>query len=461
MKYKITIGRSPDNDVVIDDASVSRKHAVLVLKNGNRIIRDLESTNGTFVNGKRITSARISARDKIQLGSVLVSAKDLLAFLEKKTEEFVPVKTLKIGRAPENDYFVENPLISAFHAELQISEEGKVKIIDKNSTNGTFVNHIKIQEKILVPEDKVLLAGEVELPWKKLLQNKEQTRKNKENTPARETSIPIKIFTVFGLLGMIAGYFLFSYFNTQTEMSRDISADTTRREAPSPPVQKRIVHSSEDCFPSAFQGKAPEIYFPEKISHKIAYRCSGNQAYKTLREAIQKADFKSSEVRNLSVCWASAYPGNFNIGQACAIYDSLRKYWRYVNDPRGSEYFAKASETIKKLKFKGDCDDFAIALYAMISAVGGYPRMNFAYNPKGGHAFVELYVGEKNSEQLKKVYEFLFEKYDMDRIHFRTYKNQIWINMDWFADFPAGSYFPYTSCYTIDPLNKRCFKERK
>lgn len=53
-KNEIYLGRDVTNDIVINDAEISRKHARLVLKTGGYILEDLGSTNGTFVDGQRL-----------------------------------------------------------------------------------------------------------------------------------------------------------------------------------------------------------------------------------------------------------------------------------------------------------------------------------------------------------------------------------------------------------------------
>ena len=69
-KPYISIGRSKDNDIVIDDLSVSRKHAILEKdETGKFYITDLNSSNGTFVNNVRITEkTAITTNDHILLG---------------------------------------------------------------------------------------------------------------------------------------------------------------------------------------------------------------------------------------------------------------------------------------------------------------------------------------------------------------------------------------------------------
>jgi FHA domain/zinc-ribbon domain len=63
-----TIGRSPDCPVFLDDVTVSRKHAVVLERNGHWFIEDQGSLNGTFVNRKRVESAELSDGDEIQIG---------------------------------------------------------------------------------------------------------------------------------------------------------------------------------------------------------------------------------------------------------------------------------------------------------------------------------------------------------------------------------------------------------
>ena len=77
-KAEITIGRNENNDVHIDNLGVSKKHARIVRQNGAYIIEDLESTNGTRLNNKLITTARLSDSDVVTVGkhTLYVSLQD-------------------------------------------------------------------------------------------------------------------------------------------------------------------------------------------------------------------------------------------------------------------------------------------------------------------------------------------------------------------------------------------------
>jgi pSer/pThr/pTyr-binding forkhead associated (FHA) protein len=64
-----TLGRAVDNDIVVADASVSRRHATIVPQDGGFALRDLASQNGTFVCGQRIDGSRQLANgDDVRLG---------------------------------------------------------------------------------------------------------------------------------------------------------------------------------------------------------------------------------------------------------------------------------------------------------------------------------------------------------------------------------------------------------
>ncbi len=66
-----TIGRATGADFIVDAALVSRVHCrVTSLPGGELEVQDLESTNGTFVNGTRVTTARIASGDRLQVGRV-------------------------------------------------------------------------------------------------------------------------------------------------------------------------------------------------------------------------------------------------------------------------------------------------------------------------------------------------------------------------------------------------------
>jgi pSer/pThr/pTyr-binding forkhead associated (FHA) protein len=66
----ITIGRAPDNMIVIDDPSVSNRHALMELSGETYRLKDLDSTNGTKVNGVPVTETILRFEDRIRFGAI-------------------------------------------------------------------------------------------------------------------------------------------------------------------------------------------------------------------------------------------------------------------------------------------------------------------------------------------------------------------------------------------------------
>src|SRR6266540_3600552 len=65
---RVTIGRSPDCDIFLDDVTVSRRHAVVMKSDSGLAIEDEGSLNGTFLNRKRIESGELTDGDELQIG---------------------------------------------------------------------------------------------------------------------------------------------------------------------------------------------------------------------------------------------------------------------------------------------------------------------------------------------------------------------------------------------------------
>ncbi|MFQ5696751.1 MAG: FHA domain-containing protein [Myxococcota bacterium] len=68
---EVLIGRTPTSDLTLVDDGISREHAMIVWEDDRFSIEDLQSTNGTRVNGKPVRSVELADGDEIQIGNTL------------------------------------------------------------------------------------------------------------------------------------------------------------------------------------------------------------------------------------------------------------------------------------------------------------------------------------------------------------------------------------------------------
>lgn len=87
---QLFVGRSSDIDLVLIEDMVSRKHAQITVNGNNIVIEDLGSTNGTFVNGERITKTAIKKGDRILIGTSIM----------KLVEADATVRATSVGDPP-------------------------------------------------------------------------------------------------------------------------------------------------------------------------------------------------------------------------------------------------------------------------------------------------------------------------------------------------------------------------
>jgi pSer/pThr/pTyr-binding forkhead associated (FHA) protein len=77
---EFTVGRDPGSDIFLDDITVSRRHAKLIIDEGKVVIVDSGSLNGTYVNRKRVEQKALKSGDELQIG------KFKMLFLSQKSE---------------------------------------------------------------------------------------------------------------------------------------------------------------------------------------------------------------------------------------------------------------------------------------------------------------------------------------------------------------------------------------
>lgn len=92
-KERATFGRNSANDVIIDDPTVSSQHCYIALRGGRYVIHDLNSTNGTAVEGERITEVELKPNQRLTIGAVEF---EFVIGDEKPGSDIIPANTTTI-----------------------------------------------------------------------------------------------------------------------------------------------------------------------------------------------------------------------------------------------------------------------------------------------------------------------------------------------------------------------------
>lgn len=205
----LTIGRSADADVVVDNTAISRKHTSLELKDGIYYLADLDSLNGTFVNGQKIEkNVPVSENDRIELGKFKLSiAQDTdqtastsfatpmdiedetLFISSKKAAEIMKPSpagkpqhkltvitgeasqkmlsldgktSIKIGKDASCDIVISGWFVAGAQCYI-LSRDEKFFIVPQQSWAGTYLNGAKIKNEQLLRKGDVIAIKSVQI----------------------------------------------------------------------------------------------------------------------------------------------------------------------------------------------------------------------------------------------------------------------------------------------------------
>lgn len=169
----IRIGRGLNNDVIINDGIVSSNHAIITISDfGEVSIEDLNSKNGTFVDGKRVTKSILSPSSTVLLGNHSIDWKQIIQTTKSKPRKEsvnIPhdiIDKKLIGRNPLSQIRYSFDDVSDKHAYICKKSNGDILLIDNNSTNGTYVNGSRITTPhILKKGDNVTLSNKHPFNW--------------------------------------------------------------------------------------------------------------------------------------------------------------------------------------------------------------------------------------------------------------------------------------------------------
>jgi len=113
-KDKTTLGRRPYNDIVIDNLAVSGEHAVILMNGSEVVLEDLNSTNGTYVNGKAIKKQALLNGDSIDVGKYKIKfIGDVSATSFDKTMVVQPGQMPGVSAAPASPPLAPAPAANA------------------------------------------------------------------------------------------------------------------------------------------------------------------------------------------------------------------------------------------------------------------------------------------------------------------------------------------------------------
>jgi pSer/pThr/pTyr-binding forkhead associated (FHA) protein len=203
------IGREK-GDIIVKDTEISSTHCQIQLIDGSYHLFDMNSTNGTFVNGQRVVKCKLKPGDQITIGTTILrfdlkddaevrniatifkskkdlgdqpvsivdtlieselrstsSANTLVLHITYKngTQEEISLKqrVVFIGRASSFGHFDQDPEISRKHLLIKLNDNGEVFIEDQGSTNGSKLNGSKISGMHIVKTADTVKVGGTEL----------------------------------------------------------------------------------------------------------------------------------------------------------------------------------------------------------------------------------------------------------------------------------------------------------
>jgi pSer/pThr/pTyr-binding forkhead associated (FHA) protein len=117
-KDRTTLGRRPYNDIVIDNLAVSGEHAVMLAVGNDVFIEDLNSTNGTYINGKAIKKQLLVHNDTVEIGKYRIK------YLIDEVPDYEKTMVLRPGFNPAGPATVPPPVQSLIPASIKVLNGG-------------------------------------------------------------------------------------------------------------------------------------------------------------------------------------------------------------------------------------------------------------------------------------------------------------------------------------------------
>ena len=192
-KERTTLGRRPYNDIVIDNLAVSGEHAVLTAAQSDVVIEDLNSTNGTYINGKAVKKQLLQNNDVVEIGKYRIK------FLADEAEDYEKTMILRpgaFGRAPGA---AGAPGAGAGAATPPAAGTASIKVL-----NGGAAGREVLLTKVVTTVGKpgVQVASVTKRPGGYVLSHVEGSRRpNVNGQPVGEEAISLKHGDIIDLAG--------------------------------------------------------------------------------------------------------------------------------------------------------------------------------------------------------------------------------------------------------------------
>ena len=160
---EIIIGRSSDVDIVLVEDMVSRQHAVIVVKDDKLFISDKGSTNGTFVNGEKITNATASLGDRILVGTSImkvVNAADETSAVETQNVANAPPQTMPGARQTLSRQPGHSGARSMSGTISEVPLPDLIQLFNTSKKTGTLLlSHNMVVAKIHLEQGRIVYAS--------------------------------------------------------------------------------------------------------------------------------------------------------------------------------------------------------------------------------------------------------------------------------------------------------------
>ena len=224
-------GADPSCDVWINEPIVSTRHCELVKTRAGYELRDLDSSNGTFVNGATIRTANVNPTDDIRLANRVPMP---------WPDDRLAKQVVSIGAHRGNDVRLSHNSVSSYHARLLVDQNGQHIVKDLDSTNGTWIGEQRVDASVVSPRESFRLGAVVITSQQILSRIASADQSSTKPSPAARRPIPsAAIAGTFIILIMVGLLGIGSLLLVATLMA-------SNKEAPSKPEPTIVIEASHE-----------------------------------------------------------------------------------------------------------------------------------------------------------------------------------------------------------------------